>query len=212
MDMKKVFPIVLMIFLMPATFSQNANEEINSKKQKSHYNIIQFSLLTGRNSNSTEERSELVNVPSLTMTIGKINDKRLAIGVGGGFEMFDRNLYPLFVDFRYTERDNDVSPFLVFKAGYAFDCSLRKNYRVLYFNNEYYNDVDAKLHGGIMLQPETGVKIPVSKTSDLLLTVAYRYQRTSLQLKHNYTHRFLNDKYQKNEMNRLSFGIAIMFR
>jgi len=211
--MKNLFYIILLALLTTDAFSQNKNEELNSRKQKGYYNITQFSLLMGRTQSTHDYRSpDLLFAPSLTMTMGGIQDEHLAIGIGSGFEMFERNLFPLFFDFRYTLRDNEISPFFVFKAGYAFDCSKEKKYNDLYFNNEYFYDVDATFRGGVMVQPETGVKIPLSKNADLLFTVAYRYQQTKLQLNHNSPYENRRESEHKNDMNRLSFGVAIMFR
>ena len=71
------------------------------------------------------------------------------------------------------------------------------------------DDVDFRNHGDLMLQPEMGVKIPLSEKSDLL-TVAYRYQRIKTTVTPASGQRYIWE--YKANMNRLSFGVAIMFR
>jgi len=65
-------------------------------------------------------------------------------------------------------------------------------------------------HGGFMFHPEMGVKVPLSEKADLLFTVAYRYQRMQTVGTQHYG---MSYEWRHTEkMNRLSFGLAIMFR
>jgi hypothetical protein len=78
------------------------------------------------------------------------------------------------------------------------------------FKKKYYNNAYYKKYGGLMLNPEIGVKTPLSENADLLFTVAYRYQKTRSTVSQNIGQ---NYKWEhKISMNRLSFGVAIMFR
>jgi hypothetical protein len=213
--MKKIAFIILFISLMPEALAQSVNEGVDirfeNRKKKGYYNTTQISLLMGNrpikeyNQSNYYSRTELFS--SVTMTNGIFNEQ-WAAGIGVGYEIFDRNLFPVFIDIRHTLRDNDVSPFFAFKMGYAFSGSkkhydnLMLHHQPYYINNAYY-----KRGGGFMLHPEMGVKIPLSQKADLLFTVAYRYQKTKSTV--SQTHR--NWEY-KESLNRLSFGIAIMFR
>ena len=146
-----------------------------------------------------ENRVQQVS-PSVTMTHGYFFNEHWAAGIGVGFEIFDRNLFPLFADIRYTLWANKVSPFFTIKSGYSFSGFNKKQ------NDSY------KRYGGLMVHPEVGVKIPLNENADLLLTVAYRYQHTKSTLKSSYTPYYYDEWIQKERLNRLSFGVAITFK
>ena len=218
--MKKALFITLIVFLITDAFSQsNLNEEVDSnfenRKQRGHYNITQIGMLMGNRRMS--ERSynnpygNLQIAPSVTMINGTMSDEGWGVGVGVGFEIFDHNLFPVFVDIRHIRRDNDVTPFFALKIGYSIGNIDSKHYDNLYLDYQpyYANNVYLRNHGGIMVHPEMGIKIPLNEKSDLMLTVAYRYQKiktTVSQVGQNY------EWEHKASMNRLSFGVAIMFK
>jgi hypothetical protein len=63
-----------------------------------------------------------------------------------------------------------------------------------------------------MVHPEIGVKVPLSENSDLLFTVAYRYQKTKSVARKEYDNGQFDEWDHNEDINRLSFGLAIMFR
>ena len=211
--MKKLVFIILFVSLIFDAFTQSINFE--NRKKEGYYNTTQISLLMGnRPINEYNQggyyypRTEMFS--SVTMTNG-IFDEQWATGIGVGFEIFDRNLFPVFIDIRRTLRDNDVSPFFAFKMGHAFG-GFKKHYDnlTLYHNPYYVNNADYKKSGGFMLQPEMGVKFPLNEKADLLFTVAYRYQKIKSKISQSFG---WNQKWEyKESLNRLSFGAAIMFR
>jgi len=215
--MKKILLIILSALLMPAAFSQNINKEINNRKQEGYFNITQISMLmgnrpiNGQNQGYYNARTDFF--PSVTMTNGKILNEHWATGIGVGFEIFDRNFFPVFADIRYTLWDNKVSPFFVVKTGYTFGNFKKKHYDNRYFNYEPYSvqNADFRNYGGLMLHPEMGVKIPLNENTDLMFTVAYRYQKTKSKVTYNNPPHYYEWEY-KTIFNRLSFGVAIMFR
>ena len=216
--MKKIFFVGLTILLIPDLFAQsNVNEE-KSRKEKGYYNITQISMLMGLRSIAEQPyyyysgaTDGLQVSPSVTMTHGGRFNEHWAAGIGVGFEIFDHNLFPVFADLRYTLRDNSVSPFFAFKMGHSFGNS-RKHYDNLYLAYEPFNvtDVYFKNYGGFMLHPEMGVKVPLSGNADLLFTVAYRLQKMKTKITQKHGQRY--EWEHKASMNRLSFGVAIMFR
>jgi len=212
--MKKLVFIILFVSLMFDAFTQSVN--FDNRKTEGYFNTTQISLLMGnRPINEYNQggyyypRTEIF--PSVTMTNGKIFDEQWAAGIGVGYEIFDRNLFPVFIDIRRTLRDNDVSPFFALKMGHAFG-GFKKHYDnlTLYHSPYYVNNVDYKRGGGFMLHPEIGVKIPLSENADLLFTVAYRYQKIKSKISQNSGWR--QEWEYKESLNRLSFGTAIMFR
>jgi hypothetical protein len=211
----------------------------NTRKENGFYSIMQISFLFGNSQidNGTiyyipyypdylrtadsyigydhrSSRTTLSVAPSFTITNGYMFNKHWAAGAGVGFEIFDHNLFPLFAELQYTLWDHAISPFVVVKGGYSFGGFKAKHYDELYLNWSPYNITDARLrhYGGLMVHPEIGVKIPLSKNSDLLFTAAYRYQKTKSIARKDYEYGQFDEWEHKEDINRLSFGIAIMFR
>jgi len=189
--MKKILLFIIAAFLMPDAFSQ-------------YFNTSQVGMLMGSRTNlysygNTETRTEFF--PSFFMTNGIIFNEYMAAGIGVGIEYLDRNLIPAFFDIRRSLRDNDVSPFFGLKMGYSFSTFKKERN-----GNHYF-----KKNGGFMLHPEMGVKIPLSERADLQFSVAYRFQELKTTNAHeigNHTDKDVN----KTNLNRLYFGMAIMFR
>ena len=212
------------------------NTCFGNRKEKGYYSIMQVSLLLGNNqsvqrmvnyypvSSSSSyapvayiypnSQISLTVAPSFSITNGYIFNEHWAAGAGLGFEIFDHNLSPLFAELRYTLWDTKISPFVTMKGGYAFGNFKAKHYDDLYLNWSPYqlNDASLRNYGGLMLHPEIGVKVPLNENSDLLLTAAYRHQKIkSVARRDNGTNQF--DEWEhKEDLNRLSFGVAIMFR
>jgi len=213
--------------------------KFNNRKVKGFYNVMQVSLLFGSsqlidrtnyyvpyyNYSSTiigpdpayyhpYTRTNLTVSPSFTLTNGYMFNEHWAAGAGVGFEIFDHNLFPLFAELRYTLWDHKISPFVVVKGGYSFGSFKAKHYDELYLNYSpyYINNTRLRQYGGFMFHPEIGVKVPLSENSDLLFTAAYRYQKTKSVARKDYVNGQF-DEWEHNEgINRLSFGLAIMFR
>ena len=221
-------------------FNVEKNEihsRFENRKEKGFYSIMQVSLIMGNsqfadkityymptNSNPTTfvaptysspyTHTSLTVAPSFTITNGYRFNKHWAVGAGFGFEVFDYNLFPLFAELRYTVWDTKMSPFVVVKGGYSFAGFSSKHYDDLYLNwSPYYvNDAGLRNYGGLMFHPEMGVKVPLNGNSDLLLTAAFRYQKTtSIVRKDDKEGQFEEWEHREN-ISRLSFGVAIMFR
>jgi len=208
--MKKIVFVIISAFLMPAAFSQD-------KKTEGYFNTTQIGMLMGNRkmserSNRYAADNKLQFNPSLTMTNGYMFNEKVAIGIGVGYEIFDHNHFPVFVDIRRTMCDSKTLPFFALKMGYAIGNLKKKHYDELYLDyGGYYNDVYFKYCGGFMLHPEMGVKIPISENADLLFTVAYRYQKIKSKVTQNDRPGWDNVSEHKESVNRMSFGVAIMF-
>ena len=217
----------------------NKNEiqsSFNERKQKGYYSTMQFSLLMG-NSQTTQKvapyypvpssssiyapdysypytDTRLTLAPSVTITNGYLFNEHWAAGAGLGFEIFDHNLFPLFAELRYTLWDTKISPFVSMKAGYAFGNFKAKHYDDLYLSWSPYhvNDATLRHYGGMILHPEIGVKVPLNENSDLLVTAAYRNQKTKSVARKDYESNQFDEWEHKATLNRISFGVAILFR
>ena len=221
--------------LVSETTSQKVTEEsdipLDNRKKKGYFNTTQIGMLRGntqiteRNyyyppwggmpSYNNDTRTEMQISPSLTMTNGYMFNEHWMAGVGVGFEIFDRNFFPVFADIRYTLWDSKVSPFFAVKAGYSFGDFKKKHYDALSLPYEPYTvgDADFRNYGGLMLHPEMGVKVTISDNADLLFSIAYRYQeiKTTITKKSDYGP-YYDEWDHKESLNRLYFGIAIMFK
>jgi len=214
--MKKILFVIIAVFLMPSAFSQNAIR-FENRKNTGYFNLTQVSLMMGNRKLSEQNnyynyRNNMLVSPSVTMTCGHIFNEHWATGVGMGFEIFSHNLLPVFADIRYTFWGNTVSPFFAFKMGYAIGNLSEKQYDDLYLDYQpfYVNNANFRNHGGFMLHPEMGFVIPLSEKADLLFAVAYRHQKIKTTVSQDLGQRY---KWEHKEgMNRLSFGVAIMFR
>ena len=246
--MKKILFVISLALLMPDAFSQNVNEEIirilseympevfeqhinqvNSKrfenrKTKGYFNTTQIGMLRG-NTQFVESyytaHTEMQLSPSLTTTHGYMFNKHWSAGVGVGFEIFERNFFPIFADIRYTLWDSRVSPYFAFRGGYLFCNSATKHYENLLLPHEPYrvSDVDKRHYSGLMLHPEMGVKIPLSDRADLLFTIACRYQKTKTTVMQKFVTPgspfatlYFDEWVYRENLNRIFFGLAVMFR
>jgi hypothetical protein len=217
------------------------NNEIQSRfanrKERGFYNIMQVNFLFGNSQavNRTPNyylpgyayyssavipaynssiRNTLAVAPSFTISGGHMFNEHWAAGAGFGFEVFDHNLFPLFAELRYTLWDQKISPFMTVKGGYAFGGFKATHYDELYLNwtPNYINDAELRHYGGLIFHPEIGVKVPLNENSDLMFTAAYRVQKTKSVAKKEYENGQFDEWEHKEDINRLSFGIAIMFR
>jgi len=217
--------------------SEEENARFENKKKKGYFNTTQIGMLMGNRQitervsfysgwsyfSIEETRTEMQISPSLTMTNGYMFNEHLAAGVGVGYEIFEWNFFPVFADIRYTLRESKISPFITVKAGYSFGDFKEKHYDNLYLHHEpyYVNDVDFRNYGGLMLQPEMGVKVAISENADLLFSIAYRYQKAKTTITSSIssfdpygvsTGQHWETWDHKTILNRLSLGIAIMFK
>jgi len=212
---KKIIIVVLSASFLFDAFPQSGSYA--NRKDKGYYNITQIGMLMGNRRLSEQpdnnDSRNLQVTPSFSMINGIMSNENWATGIGVGFEIFDYNLFPVFFDLRHTWRDNDASPFFAIKTGYAFGPK-KQHYDNLYLhylppNN--FNDVDLKHQGGFLFQPEIGVKIPLSENADLQVTVAYRFQKIKTKVTQSKNIQNANRVYETS-LNRMSFGVAIMFR
>lgn len=211
----------------------------SNRKEKGFYNIMQFSFMFGNNETVDRTpyymplnpyssssiaptpvyyqpytRNTLAVSPSFTISNGYMINEQWAAGAGVGFEVFEHNLFPLFAELRYTFWDHKISPFVAVKGGYSFGGFKATHYDELYLNWTPYqiNDAELRHYGGMMFHPEIGVKMPLNENCDLMFTAAYRVQKTKSVARKEYENGQYDEWEHTEDISRLSFGIAIMFR
>lgn len=218
--------------------SNEIQSRFDTRKEKGFYNIMQVNFmfgnvqiidripynLPGYSSSSplypntiyyqSVARSTMTVAPSFTLSGGHMFNQHWAAGAGVGFEIFDHNLFPLFAELRHTLWDQKISPFFALKGGYAFGGFKAKHYDELYLNwtPNYLNDSELRHYGGLMFHPEIGVKVPLNENCDFMFTAAYRLQKTKSVARKEYENGQFDEWEHTEDINRLSFGVAIMFR
>jgi len=103
--MKKIFFVILSVFLFSSAFSQSTENTgcncFENRKKDGRYNITQVSMLMGKRKlserNIYDSQRNMQFAPSVTMINGRRFDEHWAAGFGFGFEMFEHNLFPLLI-------------------------------------------------------------------------------------------------------------------
>lgn len=137
----------------------------SSDKRNGYYNLSSGSLLFG------EGADGFVPYPSITMVNGYQWNQRFYTGAGLGYEYFGCSVLPVFAELLFFMKPDVLTPFLSLRSGYSFPLS--KN------PDSYLNGVQGKNYGGVLLNPEAGLKISVGERSALLIGIGYRYQELS---------------------------------
>ncbi|GEM_PF-708082 len=176
------------------------SKERAAYKEKGFYNMTSVALLLG------EGQDGFLPVPSLTTVFGWQLNKKILAGAGIGYEYYEWSVGTLFADFKYMLTKKYVMPFASFKIGYALPISKPPS------SNNYYGDI-TKYYGGVQLNPEAGIRVPIGEGSSLLLSLGYHFQQlaqdeTSYYFwgsSSNYTTKVNTD------YNRISFRLGFMF-
>ena len=167
-----------------------------------YFNLTCLSFLMGEANDASPTPIKSNLIPSVVTINGYRVNEHFSIGVGVGTTIFSYTIFPVFADFRITLfKDDNLSPILAFKGGYAFAGSNKDIWG-------YYN-TDNKNRGGAMLNPEVGVKVKMTDRADFVLSIGYWYQHLKSEIKgHNYYY----DRTHTTDINRLSFGIGFLFK
>lgn len=141
---------------------------------------------------------------SLTMVNGWQYGQRFFAGLGVGYEFYDWDVLPLFAEVRFHFRPAVVSPFLSFRAGYGFPLSRT------YSPDNYYG-LSGKTYGGVQLNPELGILVPVGQSNSLMIGLGYHYQELSYQNPSNYWIEYQSAKVIT-YYNRISLRFGFLFQ
>ena len=187
----------LFILLIFSTSGLLAQKEAQESQKVNYFNHTQVSLLIGEES---EDQTRKAIIPSFQTVTGIRLGKHVGVGLGVGVEPFEYVVFPVFISGSYFLSDKKTAPYFAAKAGYAFANS-HKRLEYYYYNGEYNNK------GGLMLNPEIGLRIKMPYF-DMTLSGGYRFQHMESQISQEgspYTYKRIV-KY-----NRVSFTLGIMF-
>lgn len=171
------------------------------KRKKGYYNLTSVALLLGKGEQG------FVPVPSLTTVNGYQINSNIYTGIGTGFEYYKFAVLPIFAEAKYVFEEGKISSLLSFKLGYSIPISKPDN------NQDYYSDQILKHYGGIQINPEAGIRIILTNSKLLFITMGYHFQQLSYR---KLSHRYWFDQYQyestvKTDYNRISMRVGFMF-
>lgn len=165
-------------------------------KKSGYFNQSTFALLFGEGQDGFQPK------PSLTMVNGWQWRQRFFAGLGLGYEHYDRGVMPLFAEAKYMFGTESFSPFLSFRIGYAFPMEKKEQ-------NDYYGNV-TETYGGILLNPEAGIRIAVGSKSAFIAGIGYNYQELSYREAYNIWGNY--DKKVFTNYNRISVRLGFIFQ
>ena len=189
--MKYTVLFVLCIASVSGLFAQTETQSLR------YYNHTQVSLLIGEES---EDQARKAIIPSFQTVAGIRLGKHFGIGLGAGVEPFEYVAFPVFISGSYFLSDKKTAPYFAAKAGYAFANSHKKL-------NYYYSYGEFDNKGGLMLNPEVGLRIKMPYF-DMTLSGGYRFQRLESSISQegsSYTYK------RRVDYQRVSFALGIMF-
>ncbi len=165
-------------------------------KNSGFYNQSTIALLFGEGQDGFQPK------PSLTMVNGWQWQQRFFTGLGLGYEHFDRGVLPLFAEAKYFFMTESFSPFLSFRMGYAFPVEKQQQ--------TDYNGNITDTYGGILLNPEAGIRVALGGGNYFIAGLGYNYQ----QLSHHEAYYMWGsyDKVVFTNYNRISFRIGFIFQ
>jgi hypothetical protein len=120
-------------------------------------------LVGGFVNNNIEVNSQA----TLHLSMGYHLNKRLAVGVGGGLDLYDNRhfIWPAFVEVTGNLFDSSYLPFYKLTLGYS------------YLNQSAISDPTRSLEGGILVQPSLGIKFLSRSGIAWIFEFGYRIQR-----------------------------------
>ena len=195
LTMKHAILLAISIFFASALFAQ---EEAKQAQQLRYYNHTQVSVLIGEES---EDQTRKAMIPSFQTITGIYLGKHVGIGLGVGVEPYEYITFPVFLSGNYFFSDKKTAPYIAVKAGYAFSNSHKR----LEYNYYYDGKFDNK--GGVMFQPEIGLRFKMPYF-DMTLSGGYRFQRLESRISQEGTPYTYN---RRVDYNRVSFALGIMF-
>jgi hypothetical protein len=166
-------------------------------KKSGYYNLSSMGLLFGEGADGSHPFA------SLTTVNGWQFGQRVFTGIGLGYEFYEWGVLPVFADVKYFFKQDVVTPFISFKAGYSFPLSKRKS------GSDYYTQY-GQTYGGVLVNPEVGLLIPVGSSNAITVGVGYQYQELSYNEIQDYWYAY--EKRVYTNYNRISLRIGFLIR
>lgn len=168
-------------------------------KDNGYYNLSSIGLLFGEGANGYQP------LASLTMVNGWQFKQRIFTGIGVGYEFYDWGVLPLFADIKYFFSPDVVTPFVSLKVGYSFPLSNTTG------RSDYYGQ-QSKLFGGVLLNPELGLSVPVGSHNAFVFAIGYHYQELSSEEPENQWYYYQSKRVVYTHYNRISLRVGFVFQ
>lgn len=166
-------------------------------KKSGYYNLSSLGLLFGEGADGSHPFA------SLTMVNGWQFGQRVYTGIGLGYEFYEWGVMPVFADVKYFFKQDVITPFISFKAGYSFPLSKSKS------GSDSYTQY-GQTYGGVLLNPEVGLLIPVGSSNAFSVGIGYQYQELSYNEIPNYWYSY--EKRVYTHYNRISLRLGFLIR
>jgi hypothetical protein len=99
------------------------------------------------------------------MSVGYQFNQYVSVGGGFGMDVYDKEYFPIYADFRGYILNSAVSPYYAFQAGYGISSDI--------FN---LNSSNISHKGGAMLHPSIGVRFASFRKTNFILEAGYKFQ------------------------------------
>lgn len=167
-------------------------------KKSGYYNLSSLGLLFGEGANGIQPFT------SLTMVNGWQFHQHLFTGIGLGYEFYEWGVLPVFADVKYFFRPDNITPFISFRIGYSYSLTHKIDLASSYI-------VDANTFGGLLLNPELGLSIPVGVRNAFIVGIGYQYQELSYE-EPEYQWYYYQSRRVYTHFNRISLRIGFVFQ
>jgi len=173
-------------------------EEAPSFPQKGYFNNTSFGVLIGE----ANYNSSLVNFSFNTINGYQINPN-IQAGIGLGMDViYQRLLFPVFVDVRYYFKKSEFSPYISAYIGKSYTAKPEKqdDYWSYYNNHE--------LNSGRMYGIEMGIRNYTKNNVGYTLAFGYRFQYLSANYRDGY---YITEVFEEHYLNRFKLTLGVIF-
>ncbi len=130
---------------------------------KGVYKLISMGTLTGWR---VDEQDYIVwGFSLINLAAGYQFNQFINVGGGIGMDIYDKEYFPVYADFRGYILNKGVSPYYAFQLGYGFSTDIFNNVSI----NESYS-------GGVMLHPSIGLRFASYKNTKFIMEAGYKFQ------------------------------------
>ena len=99
------------------------------------------------------------------LNVGYQFNQYLSVGGGVGMDIYDKEYFPVYADFRGYILNKKVSPYYAFQAGYGLSTDI--------FN---LNSSNISHSGGMMIHPSIGLRFASFRSTKFIMEAGYKFQ------------------------------------
>ena len=130
---------------------------------KGTYKHISIGTLTAW---EDDEKDFIVSGASFfQMAVGYQFNQYISVGGGFGMDVYDKEYFPVYADFRGYILNSKISPYYALQAGYGISTDIFNNY-----------SSNTSFTGGAMLHPSLGLRFASFKRTKFIVEAGYKFQ------------------------------------